>query len=91
MVRRVAVVFCQQVYTPVSREVPPYAVDVISIVLCVVILNQKCAALHAVVMTYAFFETAHPGKFDLVETSLTDLAQSLTCFLERLRAQVFFD
>ena len=50
MGRRIPVVLRQQVFAPVAVEVTPHAVNVIGVVLCVVVLDQKRAALYAVVV-----------------------------------------
>ena len=50
MGRRIPVVLRQQVFAPVAVEVTPHAVNVIGVVVCVVVLDQKRAALYAVVV-----------------------------------------
>ena len=62
----------QQVFAPVAVEVAPHAVNVIGVVLCVVVLDQKRAALHPVVVALTLLQAAHPGEFDPVETRLPD-------------------
>ena len=91
MVRGVPVVFSQQVFAPVAVEVAPHAVNVIGVVLGVVVLEQKRAALHAVVVAFAFLQAAHPCEFDLVKACLADFVQPLVRLRSRLRAQVLLD
>jgi hypothetical protein len=44
------VVLPEKVFTPIVSEIPPDAVDVIGIVLCVVVFDQKAGAVQSVVM-----------------------------------------
>ncbi len=78
VMRGVPVVLCQQVCAPVTVEIAPHAVNVIGVVLRIVVLDQKSAALHAVVVTFTFLQPAHPGKFDPLEARLTDLVKTLS-------------
>src|SRR5256885_9222919 len=91
MVGRVPVVFRQQILAPVTVEVAPYAMNVVGVVLGIVVLDQKCAALHAIVMTLAFFQTTHPCEFDLIEARVPDLVESWDSLCSWLRTQVFLD
>src|SRR5258707_8581944 len=91
MMRRVPVVFRQQVFPPVAMEVAPHAVDVVGTILCVVILDEKCASLNAIIMPFAFLEAAHPCEFDLIEARLFNLVESLDRLRPWLRAQIFLD
>ena len=81
----------QQVFAPVAVEVTPHAVNVIGVVLRVIVLDQKRAALHAVVVAFAFLQAAHPGEFDLVEARLADFVQPLACLRLWLRAKILLD
>ena len=65
--------------------------DVIGIVLRVVVFDQECAALHAVVVAFAFFQAAHPGEFDLVEARQANFVEALACLRGRLGAEVFLN
>jgi hypothetical protein len=49
MMRDIPVVFGEKIFAPVAVKVAPHAVNVIGVVLRVIELDQKRAALHAVV------------------------------------------
>ena len=63
------------VMSPVAVEVAPHAMNVIRVVLGIIVLNQKGAALDAVVMSLAFFEATHPCELDEIESGLANLVQ----------------
>src|SRR5258705_3352627 len=91
VMRRIPVVLRQNIFAPVAVEVAPHAVNVIRVVLSVVVFDQKCAALHTIVVAISFFETAHPGKLDGIETRMADFVQTLARLGLRLRAQMLLD
>ena len=91
MVRGILVVVCQQVFAEVAVEVAPDAMDVIGAVLRVVVFDEERAALHAVVVAFAFVQAAHPGKFNLVEARFANFLEALACLGGRLRAQVLLN
>src|ERR1700730_16107149 len=91
MMRGVRVVCRQQVFAPVAVKIAPHAVNVIGVVLSVIVLDQKGDALNAVVVAFAFVQSAHPGEFNLVQTRLAYFLQPLACLRWWLRAQVLLD
>ena len=52
-------------------------VNVIGVVLRVVILDQKRAAWHTVIVPFASLQAAHPGELDLVEAGATRVCDAL--------------
>ncbi len=89
--RGILVVVCQKVFAEVAVEVAPGAVNVVGVVLRIVVFDEERAALHAVVVAFAFLQTAHPSEFNLVEARLTDFLEPLACLLSWLRAEVFLN
>ena len=80
--RRFLVMLAQEIFAEVVLEIAVHSVDVIVVVLCVVVFEQKGGPLDAVVVAFALFDTPRPGKVQLVDSSLVDLSQ---VFLRQLR------
>src|SRR5215203_550619 len=69
VMRRRAVVLCEQIQAEIAVEFPPHRMDVVGVVLRVVVLDEERRALNAVVVPLSALETAHPRKLHLAETS----------------------
>src|SRR5687767_2818585 len=70
MVRRVPVMFLEEIDAEVAVKVPPDRMNVIGVVLRVVILDQKSWPLQAVVMRLAAQEPTHPREADAIQAGL---------------------
>src|SRR5262245_56972623 len=72
----VLIVLSQQVRSEITLEVTPYAVDMVCIILSVVVLDQECRTLDAIVMRLAAFGAAGPRERDVSESGSTDSLDS---------------
>ena len=59
------VVLRQQVYAEVRSEIPPDRVNVISVVLYVVVFDEKRRALNPIVVWLTFLESPGPREEDV--------------------------
>src|ERR1043166_892792 len=81
---RLVVVFSQQILAEIALKIAPDRMNVVGIVLRIVVLEQKCWTLDAIIMWLPFFRAARPAKVNLIETSFVDPGQILA---RQLRSQ----
>src|SRR5678816_626517 len=83
------IVLTQQVSTEITFKVPPNRMNVVRVVLCVVILNQKCRPLHPVVMRVANGGPACPSEVKLIKSCSFQFLTLLRRDIIRHPEQVF--
>src|SRR5215207_9058446 len=71
------VVLGEQVAPEVVAQVAPYRVDVVGVVLLVVVLDEDCRAMNAVVVCLANVGAAGPCEAQLAESSLLHVAHGV--------------
>src|SRR5690242_18500287 len=55
----------EKIAAEIAIEIAPHAVNVVSLVLCVVVLDQKCGRLDTVIMRIAFLNSSRPCKVEV--------------------------
>jgi hypothetical protein len=76
------VVLFEQVAAEIAGEIAPDGVDVVVVVLRVVVLDEECGRLYAVVVAFAALHAAGPSEVDGL-AGLLDLSLAQLCDLFR--------
>src|SRR5688572_33245707 len=91
MVRRVPVMFLEEIDAEVAVKVPPDRMNVIGVVLRVVILDQERRSLQAVVMRLAAQEPTHPREANVIQAGLAEPREARLGHSPRLGPGVLVD
>ena len=58
----------QNIIAEVILEITPNSVDMIGLILCIVVFEQECRALHTVVVSFPRLNRTRPSETDLIHS-----------------------